>query len=101
MHFPDSDKGHGQSASMYSPRHSSVHDLADAELQRVIDFSLEEVSAAHGRRLGYVPIQPSTHNWHVSELPLVDRKTHANHKVADADEDDPDLRKRILYFVSL
>ncbi|KAG1769176.1 FAD binding domain-containing protein [Suillus occidentalis] len=80
------DKGHRQSAN--------------TELQRAIELSLEEVGAAHGRRPGYVPIQPSTHNWHVSELPLVDRMTHAGHKVADADEDDPDLRKRILYFVS-
>lgn len=90
-----SDKGHRQSASMYSPRHSSARDLADAELQRAIELSLEEVGAAHGRRPGYVPAQPSVHNWQVSEPPLVDRKTHPDHKVADADEDDPDLRAAI------
>ncbi|KIK43851.1 hypothetical protein CY34DRAFT_803355 [Suillus luteus UH-Slu-Lm8-n1] len=90
-----SDKGHRHSASMYSPRHSSARDLADAELQRAIELSLEEVGAAHGRRPGYVPTQPSTHNWHVSEPPLVDRKTHPDRKVADADEDDPDLRAAI------
>ncbi|KAG1765209.1 hypothetical protein EDD22DRAFT_881093 [Suillus occidentalis] len=90
-----SDKGHRHSASMYSPRHSSARDLADAELQRAIELSLEEVGAAHGRRPGYVPTQPSTHNWHVSEPPLVDRKTHPDRKAADADEDDPDLRAAI------
>lgn len=90
-----SDKGHRHSASMYSPRHSSARDLADAELQRAIELSLEEVGAAHGRRPGYVPTQPSTHNWHVSEPPLVDRKTHPDRKVADVDEDDPDLRAAI------
>jgi len=90
-----SDKGHRHSASMYSPRHSSARDLADAELQRAIELSLEEVGAAHGRRPGYVPAQPSVHDWHVSEPPLVDRKTHPDRKVADADEDDPDLRAAI------
>jgi growth factor-regulated tyrosine kinase substrate len=35
------------------------------------------------------------HDWHVSEPPLVDRKTHPDRKVADADEDDPDLRAAI------
>lgn len=89
-----SDKGHHHSASMYSPRHSSARDLADAELQRAIELSLEEVGAAHGRRPGYVPAQPSANNWHVSEPPLVDRKTHPDHKVAE-DEDDPDLRAAI------
>jgi growth factor-regulated tyrosine kinase substrate len=86
---PDSDKGHRDSASMYSPRRNSARDLADAEL------SLEEVGAAHGRRPGYVPAQPSVHDWHVSEPPLVDRKTNPDRKVADADEDDPDLRAAI------
>ncbi|KAG1839644.1 hypothetical protein DFJ58DRAFT_811856 [Suillus subalutaceus] len=90
-----SDKGHRHSASMYSPRHSSARDLADAELQRAIELSLEEVGAAHGRRPGYVPAQPTAHDWHVSEPPLVDRKTHPDRKVADADEDDPDLRAAI------
>lgn len=90
-----SDKGHRHSASMYSPRHNSARDLADAELQRAIELSLEEVGAAHGRRPGYVPAQPSAHNWHVSEPPLVDRKTHPDRKIADADEDDPDLRAAI------
>ncbi|KAG2134565.1 uncharacterized protein EDB93DRAFT_1331216 [Suillus bovinus] len=90
-----SDKGHRHAASMYSPRHSSARDLADAELQRAIELSLEEVGAAHGRRPGYVPAQPSAHDWHVSEPPLVDRMTHPDRKVTDADEDDPDLRAAI------
>lgn len=90
-----SDKGHRHSASMYSPRHSSARDLADAELQRAIELSLEEVGAAHGRRPGYVPVQPSAHNWHVSEPPLVDKKTQPDRKVAEIDEDDPDLRAAI------
>ncbi|KAG2101863.1 uncharacterized protein F5147DRAFT_708336 [Suillus discolor] len=90
-----SDKGHRHSASMYSPRHSSARDLADAELQRAIELSLEEVGAVHGRRPGYVPAQPSAHNWHISEPPLVDRMTHPDRKVTGADEDDPDLRAAI------
>lgn len=95
MLSPDSDKGHRHSASMYSPRHSSARDLADAELQRAIELSLEEVGAVHGRRPGYVPAQPSAHNWHISEPPLVDRMTHPDRKVANTDEGDPDLRAAI------
>ncbi|OAX40477.1 ubiquitin binding protein [Rhizopogon vinicolor AM-OR11-026] len=90
-----SDKGHRQSASMYSPRHSSPRDLADAELQRAIELSLEEVGPTHARRPGYVPVQPSVQNWQTSEPPVVHRKTHPDHKVADADEDDPELRAAI------
>jgi len=90
-----SDKGQRHSTSVYSPRQSSSRDLADAELQRAIELSLEEVGAAHGRRPGYVPAQPSAQSWQTSEPPLVDRKTHPDHKVADADEDDPDLRAAI------
>jgi hepatocyte growth factor-regulated tyrosine kinase substrate len=90
-----SDKGHRHSTSMYSPRHSSPRDLADAELQRAIELSLEEVGGAHGRRPGYVPAQPPAHNWQTSEPPIVDRKTHPDRKVADANEDDPDLRAAI------
>ncbi|OJA13465.1 hypothetical protein AZE42_04415 [Rhizopogon vesiculosus] len=90
-----SDKGHRQSASMYSPRHSSPRDLADAELQRAIELSLEEVGPTHARRPGYVPAQPSVQSWQTSEPPVVHRKTHPDHKVADADEDDPELRAAI------
>jgi growth factor-regulated tyrosine kinase substrate len=80
---------------MYSPRHSSPRDLADAELQRAIELSLEEVGTSHGRRPGYVPAQPSPLNWQTSEPPLIDRRTHPDSKVADPDEDDPELRAAI------
>ncbi|KAG0703499.1 hypothetical protein DFH29DRAFT_803396 [Suillus ampliporus] len=90
-----SDKGHRHSASMYSPRHTSARDLADAELQRAIELSLSEAGAAPGHRPGYVPVQPSAYNWQASEPPIIDRKTHPDRKVADAEEDDPDLRAAI------
>ncbi|KAH7910014.1 hypothetical protein BJ138DRAFT_1153929 [Hygrophoropsis aurantiaca] len=89
-----SDKAHRQTVSMYSPRHSSARDLADAELQRAIQLSLQEVSAAHGhRRPGYVPSQPAPSAWQISEPPLVDRSTHPDFK--STEEDDPDLRAAI------
>ncbi|KAH7920490.1 ubiquitin binding protein [Leucogyrophana mollusca] len=89
-------KSHRHAASMYSPRHSSARDLADAELQRAIQLSLQEVGAAHGhRRPGYVPSQPSPAAWQVSEPPLVDRSTHPDYKSPEEDEDDPDLRAAI------
>ncbi|KIJ58729.1 hypothetical protein HYDPIDRAFT_64013, partial [Hydnomerulius pinastri MD-312] len=89
-----SDKGHRQSASMYSPRHSSARDLADAELQRAIQLSLQEVGASsmHTKRPGYVPYQPS-------EPPIIDRTTRPDRSrsapSAVEEEDDPGLRAAI------
>ncbi|KAH7884105.1 hypothetical protein F5I97DRAFT_1898369 [Phlebopus sp. FC_14] len=92
-----SDKGHRHAASMYSPRHSSARDLADAELQRAIQLSLEEVGARGQKRPGYVPYQPSS--WQPSEPPIVDRTTHPNTSKSVPgpveEEDDPDLRAAI------
>ncbi|KAF8839909.1 ubiquitin binding protein [Paxillus ammoniavirescens] len=97
-----SDKGHRHSASMYSPRHGSARELFDAELQRAIQLSLQEVgaSSASTKRPGYVPYQP-----HPSEPPIVDQSTHpdrarmrrrsAPSASAIDDEDDPDLRAAI------
>lgn len=89
-----SDKGHRHSSSVHSPRHRSGRDLADAELQRAIQLSLQESSSsgsANGHaRPGYVPSQPQ--NWHISEPPLVDRRTHPAVK---EEEEDPDLRAAI------
>lgn len=81
---------------MYSPRSSSARDLADAELQRAIQLSLEEVGASRNRRPGYTPYQPVwPPNSHApSEPPLVDRVPNGR-PLATEDEDDPDLRAAI------
>ncbi|TFK38674.1 hypothetical protein BDQ12DRAFT_683159 [Crucibulum laeve] len=91
----DKTKGHGHghrhSQSMHGTRHRSARDLADAELQRAIQLSLEEVGAANGNaRPGYVP------SWQTSEPPIVDRTTYpADRKNTAEEEDDPDLRAAI------
>ncbi|KZT09013.1 ubiquitin binding protein [Laetiporus sulphureus 93-53] len=88
-------KPHRSSQSVSSARHRSARDFADAELQRAIQLSLEEVGAAGGRKPGYVP-SPSP--WQISEPPLVDRKTHpyaASSASQHEEEDDPDLKAAI------
>lgn len=77
-------------------RHKSARDLADEELQRAIQMSLQEASGrgGGGHRPGYVPSQPT--DWQVSEPPIVDRGTHPRSRSAPTDEeDDPDLRAAI------
>jgi growth factor-regulated tyrosine kinase substrate len=71
--------------------HRSSRDLADADLQRAIQLSLEEVNAQgqHGRP-GYVPFQPDS--WQRSEPPLVE---HASQPSIGAEDDDPDLKAAI------
>ncbi|KAG6840520.1 hypothetical protein C0991_006193 [Blastosporella zonata] len=90
-----SDRGHRHSASMHSTRHQSARELADAELQRAIQLSLQEVGAAHGHsRPGYVPAQPT--NWQYSEPPIVDRASRPSKQSSpQEEEDDPDLRAAI------
>lgn len=66
--------------------------MADAELQRAIQLSLEEMNA---NRSGYVPSQPSPSKWGYSEPPIVDRSTYPSRKPAVDDEDDPDLKAAI------
>jgi hypothetical protein len=64
--------------------HRSTRDLADADLQRAIQLSLEEVnSQGQQRRPGYVPYQPDS--WQRSEPPLVD---HTSRPSVQADEGD-------------
>src|ERR1700692_2127525 len=46
----DNHRGHRNSVSTQGVRHRSARELADAELQRAIQLSLEEVGAAHGHR---------------------------------------------------
>ena len=78
---------HGPPHLEHRPR-----DLADADLQRAIQLSLEEVNAQgqHGRP-GYVPYQPDS--WQRSEPPLVE---HASRPSMGANEDDdPDLKAAI------
>ena len=100
-----SDKGHRHSASMYSGRNNNARDLFDAELQRAIQLSLQEVgaSSASTKRPGYVPYQPQPYS-EPSEPPIVDRTTYPDKDrrksappaaaIAD-DDDDPDLRAAI------
>ncbi|KAJ6569478.1 hypothetical protein B0H19DRAFT_1135628 [Mycena capillaripes] len=87
-----SDKGHRHSTSLHGTRHRAARELADAELQRAIQLSLQEVGAANGHaRPGYTPFQPEPTSWHYTEPPLVDRSTHPK----ASEEDDPDLRAAI------
>lgn len=80
---------------MHGTRHRSARELADAELQRAIQLSLEEVGAANGHaRPGYVPSQPSPSAWQHSEPPIVDRTSRPAVQAAD-EEDDPDLKAAI------
>ena len=69
-----------------------ARDLADTDLQRAIQLSLEEVNVqGQHRRPGYVPYQPDS--WQRSEPPLVE---HASRPSAQADdEDDSDLKAAI------
>ena len=85
-------------------RHRSGRDLADEELQRAIQLSLEEVGAAsangYSHRPGYVPNylppQPSyTNGWHSSEAPRVDRKTRPSTVAEEDEEGDPELKAAI------
>ncbi|KAG6867306.1 hypothetical protein C0993_004758 [Termitomyces sp. T159_Od127] len=79
---------------MNSTRHQSARDLADAELQRAIQLSLQEVHLHGHSRPGYVPSQPT--NWQYSEPPLVDRSSRpARPSTIEEEEDDPDLRAAI------
>ncbi|KAI5120870.1 hypothetical protein M0805_008242 [Coniferiporia weirii] len=86
-----------------SQRHRSGRELADEELQRAIQLSLEEVGAAsvNGRhsRPGYTPSQPEPSHytkWQTSEPPLVDRAMRPQSAAAvDDEENDPELRAAI------
>lgn len=68
--------------------------MYDAELQRAIQLSLEEVGASGSKHPGYVP---STSSWQTSEPPLVDRTSHpdAKSRSQPEEDDDPDLRAAI------
>jgi growth factor-regulated tyrosine kinase substrate len=90
------DKGHRHSTSMHGIRHRSARDLADAELQRAIQLSLQEVGAVNGHaRPGYVPSQPSPTAWQRSEPPIIDRGSRPTAQAANEEEDDPDLKAAI------
>ncbi|KAI0245113.1 hypothetical protein BJV78DRAFT_1268570 [Lactifluus subvellereus] len=72
--------------------HRSARDPADADLQRAIQLSLEEVNAqGQHRRPGYVPYQPDP--WQRSEPPLVEHAPRTSTRVDE--DDDPDLRTAI------
>lgn len=90
---------------MPTPRNSNARDLFDAELQRAIQLSLQEVgaSSASTKRPGYVPYQPQPYS-QPPEPPVVDRTTYPDKgrrrsappaaAITD-DEDDPDLKAAI------
>ncbi|KAJ7293972.1 vacuolar sorting-associated protein Vps27 [Mycena rebaudengoi] len=89
-----SDKGHRHSTSLHGARHRGARELADVELQRAIQLSLQEVGAASGHaRPGYIPYQPEPTSWQYTEPPLVDRTTHPRTQASE--DDDPDLKAAI------
>ena len=90
---PPSDKGHRHSASVPATRHRSARELADEELQRAIQLSLEEAGTSRHARPGYVPFQPASGKYY--EPPIVERSSHPNSKPSANDEDDPDLKAAI------
>jgi hepatocyte growth factor-regulated tyrosine kinase substrate len=74
------------------PEHRSARDLADADLQRAIQLSLEEVNAqGQHKRPGYVSYQPDP--WQRSEPPLVEQASRTPTQIDE--DDDPDLRTAI------
>ena len=86
------------SEERHSPvRYRSARKLADEELRRAIQLSLEEVGAANvNGRPGYTPSQPDPSaysKWRTSEPPPVDRSSQP--RAADDGENDPDLRAAI------
>ncbi|KAI0717516.1 hypothetical protein C8T65DRAFT_111586 [Cerioporus squamosus] len=90
-----SQKTHRSSQSVSTSRHRSARDLYDAELQRAIQLSLEEVGSAGGHRPGYVP---SPTPWQSSEPPIVDRPTRpyaTSSHTRNEEEEDPDLKAAI------
>jgi hepatocyte growth factor-regulated tyrosine kinase substrate len=85
---------HRPSQSVSSSRHRSARDFADAELQRAIQLSLQEIGAASSHRPANVPVSSS---WQASEPPLIEQRTRpsASSRQQPEDEDDPDLRAAI------
>lgn len=66
-------------------RHRSARELADAELQRAIQLSLQEMNGPNGQaNPGYVPYQASPPRWGYSEPPS-----------SIPEEDDPELSAAI------
>ena len=90
-------RSHRPSQSVSSSRHRSARDLADAELQRAIQLSLEEVGSGSSRRPGYAPSYAPSASWQASEPPLVDHRSRPNttSRTPADEEDDPDLRAAI------
>ncbi|OCH94223.1 ubiquitin binding protein [Obba rivulosa] len=87
-------KVHRPSQSVSGSRHRAAREYADADLQRAIQLSLEEVGAAGARRPGYVP-SPSP--WTTSEPPIVSRPSHSSssYNPQEEEEEDPDLKAAI------
>lgn len=96
-----SDRSHRHSQSVHagnSSRHRSARELADAELQRAIQLSLEESSrTTSGHRPGYVSSQPDPSRWQASEPPIVEHSSHPRRakSLPPPDEEDEDLKAAI------
>jgi len=87
-----SDKKHRSMNSAPNSRHKSAQELADAELQRAIEFSLQEV---RNPPRGYTASYSTPSSWQPSEPPIVEhRSPYPDRKAMDA-EDDPDLKAAI------
>ncbi|KAL0945711.1 hypothetical protein HGRIS_014859 [Hohenbuehelia grisea] len=86
------DKIHRHSSSRHASRQAPPRDFSDAELQRAIELSLQEVGGSSGHaRPGYVPAQPEPAKYQYSEPPLVDRYS----RPTASDDEDPDLKAAI------
>ncbi|XP_006454856.1 hypothetical protein AGABI2DRAFT_190088 [Agaricus bisporus var. bisporus H97] len=84
------DKRHRSTHSTPNPsRHRNGQELADAELQRAIELSLQETNKSPG----YAPTYSTPSSWQPQEPPLVDNK-YSNQR-APADEEDPELKAAI------
>lgn len=86
-------KRHRTSQSVSTSRHRAARDFADAELQRAIQLSLQEVNGPNHGHSGYVPYQEALAA-QASEPPLVERRTRPTSTVQE-EEEDPDLRAAI------
>ena len=96
LSFQQCDRTRRHSTGFQGHRHRSARELADAELQRAIQLSLQEMNGPNGQaHPGYVPYQPSPSKWGYSEPPLVDRNTYPVTQSLISEEDDPDLRAAI------
>lgn len=86
------DKRHRSSQSVpHSSRHRTAQELADAELQRAIELSIQESKASRG----YAPSYSSPSNWQPSEPPIVESRAYSDRKIAVDEDDDAEFKAAI------